>query len=210
MKFRFALVILVAAFMSQAAHAQNLKWEVTPFVGWETSGSFPVQNSGTVDRIRADSDVTYGLFADRSLTENFQLEFMWNRNPTSFSEHDFISDTYTKAFDSNIDQYSFGILYHFRSPEKKLRPFIAAGLGFTHDGNSGVNSNQTNFSYDIGGGVKYYLSPHFGLRGDVRFDPTYANTSPQTFCDAFGDCFTANQRNYLDRANFTIGAIIRF
>lgn len=210
MKLRFAMVILVAAFMSQALHAQNLKWEVTPFFGYETSGSFPVQNSGTVDRVRADSSVSFGVFADRSMTDNFQFEFMWNRNPTSFSEHNFIDDTYTKAFNSNIDQYSFGILYLFRPPEKKLRPYIAAGLGFTHDSNSGVNGSETNFSYSVGGGVKYMVTRHLGVRGDIRFDPTYANTSPATYCDAFDDCFTANQRNFLDRGNFTIGAILRF
>jgi len=48
------------------------------------------------------------------------------------------------------------------------------------------------------------------LRADARFVPTYENSSPQQFCDQFGNCYTANQRNFLNRGNFTGGLIIRF
>src|SRR5258708_31854621 len=48
------------------------KWEVSPFVGFETSGSYPVTNSFTIDRLRVDSGLSYGTFIDYSLTENSQ------------------------------------------------------------------------------------------------------------------------------------------
>jgi opacity protein-like surface antigen len=91
-----------------------------------------------------------------------------------------------------------------------LRPYVAGGLGFTHDSNSGGNPSDTEFSYSIGGGVKYYFTRHFGFRGDLRYMPTYANSSPQTYCDPFGNCYVANQRNYISRGNFVAGLIIHF
>ncbi|HEY4739730.1 MAG: outer membrane beta-barrel protein [Candidatus Acidiferrales bacterium] len=212
MRFRYAWLILAFALFTPVVHAQRGfgKWEVTPFVGWETSGSFPVANSATVDNFRVDQGVSFGTFVDWSLTDSFQVEGMWNRNISSFDEHNSATGIYTNAYNSNIDQVNFGLAYSFRNPEQKLRPYIAAGLGFTHDSNSGGNPNDTEFSYSVGGGVKYYFSRHFGFRGDLRYMPTYANSSPATFCDPFGNCFVANQRNYISRGNFVAGLIIHF
>lgn len=194
---------------STSARAQD-KWEISPFGGWETSGSFPVNNSTTVDRLRADTGVSFGSFVGHSLTENAQFEFMWNRNLTSFSQHNISTGTYTKAFNSDIDQYQFGFDYMIRATEHRLRPFISAGLGFTHFANSGNTPNQTKFSFGFGGGVKYYPTRHFGLRGEGRYVPTYENKTPQQFCDIFGNCFISNVANYLHRVNFTGGLTLRF
>lgn len=221
MRLRLGVLLLGLLVFAAGARAQSYsyggqyyKWEITPFVGFEAGGSYPVANSSTVtasvDKLRVNNSLSFGTFIDRSLTENFQAEFMWNSNRTQTAEHDSISGQYTNAYNTDIDQFHFGILYMFRSPEKKLRPYAAAGLGFTHFENSGANANQTAFSYGVGGGVKYYLTNHLGFRADARYVPTYENSSPQEFCDQFGNCYTANQRNFLNRGNFTGGVIIRF
>jgi len=186
------------------------KWEVSPFVGYETSGSYPVTNSFTVDRLRVDSGLSFGTFIDYSLTENSQAEFMWSRNNTSFSERDAATQTYSKAFNSNFDQFSFGGLYMLRNSERKLRPFIAGGIGFSHESNNGVNPNRTLLAFNLGGGAKYELSRHFALRGDLRWLPSRANKTLQVQCDAFGNCFQQNVSNYLQRVNFTGGIAFRF
>src|SRR5712664_4607567 len=136
------------------------KWEVSPFVGYETSGYYPVTNSFTVDRLRVDSGLSFGTFIDYSLTENSQAEFMWSRNNTSFSERDAATRTYSKAFNSDFDQYSFGFLYMLKNSERKLRPFIAGGIGFSHESNDGNNPNRTLLAFNLGGGAKYELSRH--------------------------------------------------
>ncbi len=217
MRFRLGFLVAGLLVFAGAARAQSYsyggqyyKWELSPFAGFETGGSFPVQNSSTVDRLRANKSLSFGTFIDRSLTENFQFEFMWNSNRTQFAEHDTSSGQYLNAYNSNIDQFHFGMLYMFRSAEKKLRPYAAAGLGFTHFDNSGMNANNLAFSYGVGGGVKYFATNHLGFRADARFVPTYENSSPAQFCDSFGNCFTANQRNFLNRGNFTGGVIVRF
>jgi len=216
MRLRLA-VLMVGLFcftgvLRAQSYGQYYKWEITPFFGREIGGSYPVNLStqASIDKVRVNDSMSFGTFIDRSFTENFQFEFMWNANRTQTAEHDTISGQYTNAYNTDIDQFHFGALYMFRSSDKKLRPYAAAGLGFTHFENSGMNANNTAFSYGVGGGVKYYMSKHIGFRGDARFVPTYENSSPQEFCDQFGNCYTANQRNFLNRANFTGGLIIRF
>jgi len=223
----FALTLVMLA---EAALAQDRRrWEISPFAGFETSSSYPVQsafgtpggfvpvgttNTSTIDQLRVNSGLSYGAFIDYSVLDHLQLEFMWARNPTTYSQHDFVTGLYTEAYDSNIDQYQFGVLVpllgsgYFR--ERKFVPFVAGGLGFTHESNNNGNPDRTAFAFNLGGGAKYYLSKNFGLRGDIRYMPTYANSTPSFACDIFGNCFNVRSRNFENRANFSGGIIFRF
>src|SRR5215831_4433250 len=50
-----------------SATAQEHRFEIAPFAGYETSGSYPVRTSFTVDRLRANGNVSFGTFLDYSL-----------------------------------------------------------------------------------------------------------------------------------------------
>ena len=210
----FVLVSLLGLSASVPAKAQYYneyqKWEVAPFVGYETGGSYPITSSLTVDKLRINSGASYGTFVDYSLTDNTQAEFMWSRNNTTFSAHDFTTNTYSKAFDSDFDQFTFGFLYKFRSSEAKLRPFARGGIGFAHEANDDGQPNHTLLAFALGTGVKYEWTKHIGLRGDLSWMPSRANSTPGTVCDPFFGCFQQNQSNYLQRFNFTGGISFRF
>jgi len=200
-------------FAALPAHAQR-RFELDPFVGYETSASYPVTTyngplaAGTIDQLRVNGATAFGTFMDYGLTENFQPEFMWNRNNTSYSAHNAVTGIYGPAYHSVIDQYQFGALYLFRNSAVKLRPYVAASLGFTHDENGNATPNRTEFAFSLGGGVKYYLTRHFGLRADARYLPTYGSSSAELFC-YFG-CYYANVSHYLNRGSFTGGFIFNF
>jgi opacity protein-like surface antigen len=211
----FAALFLLAA---NSSRAQG-RFEVTPFVGYETSGSYPVSpfsSAAQVDRFRINDALAFGTFLDFNVSENFQAEFMWNRNNTSYSARDTLTNTYFKAFDSDVDQFQFGGLYMLRNSDHRLRPYVAASVGFTHDDNSnlagvvGASSSRTAFSYSLGGGVKYYVTRHLGFRGDIRYLPTYGSSSYYGYCDPFFGCYTAKSPNFLNRGSFTGGVIIHF
>jgi len=217
MKYRATDVALLALLMltGVSTRAQE-RFEVSPFVGFETSGSYPVNLStntiiaNPIDRLRANQATSYGTFLGYSLTENIQAEFMWDRNNTSYSARQILDGTYFKAYNSDIDQYQFGFQYMFRDSSHRLRPYVAASVGFTHDSNGEGNPNRTEFSYSLGGGAKYYLGRHFGLRGDIRYLPTYGSSSYGLYCDPFGFCVNAKVANFLNRGNFVGGVILRF
>jgi opacity protein-like surface antigen len=215
MKIRtISLVGLALCLLAAISTNAQQRFEITPFVGYETSASYPLTNvqipsgSAPVDRLRVNDATAFGTFLDYNLTENFQLEFMWNRNNTSYSARDILSNSYIAAYHSIIDQYQFGGLYMFRSSEQRLRPYMAGSVGFTHDSNSNNTPNRTEFSFSVGGGLKYALSRHLGLRGDIRYLPTYGSSSDALYC-YFG-CYTATVRNFLNRASFTGGIILKF
>jgi outer membrane protein with beta-barrel domain len=218
MKLHTACLVGIAFFLFAAisTNAQQ-KFELTPFVGYETSGSYPVNVFATtggapvpIDRLRVNGATAFGAFFDYGLTENFQPEFMWNRNNTSYSAHDVLTNSYFSAFHSDVDQFQFGGLYMFRNSEYNLRPYFAASVGFTHDTNNNGNPDRTAFSWSIGGGVKYGLGRHFGVRADARFLPTYGSSSQATYCDPFFGCYPTTVHNFANRGSFTAGLIFKF
>ena len=208
-----ALVCLVgsAPASSQYGGSRLEKWEFTPFAGYETSGSYPLSSSMvTVNDLRMNGAASFGTFIGYSITSNSQFEFLWDRNLTSYSVQQTPGAPYRKAYDSSVDQYQFGALYMFRGDENKLRPYVAGGVGFTHEFNSAGNPTRLDFSYGIGGGTKYTLTRHLSFRGDARYMPTYANSALATYCDPYYGCYTAKVSQYQHRGNFLAGLAIRF
>jgi len=216
MKQRAIWLGLLALFLCTASstRAQG-KFEISPFAGYETSGSYPIYPSSTgsitnpINELRVNGATAYGTFLDYNLTENFQVEFMWDRNNTYYSGRQISTGTYMKVYDSDIDQYQFGGQYTFLDSTHRFRPYVATSVGFTHDSNGAGFPNRTEFAFSIGGGVKYYLSRHIGLRGDVRYLPTYGSSSYGYgyFCGV-GYCYSGN--NFLNRGNFVGGLIFKF
>jgi hypothetical protein len=207
MRVRVIGLVMLCIGAGIPAAAQSL--EVTPFVGYETAGSYPTENSPTVQRFRADAARMFGVLVDYPINDDLQLEFEWADNPTNYSAQDAVTGQYGQAFTSRIDQYQFGGLYFLRSRDFAWRPYIAATVGFTHDANGGNNPGRTAFGFGLGGGVKYPISRHVGFRGDARWMPTYGSSGTITECDDFGGCYPVSSPNYLQRFNVTVGVTIR-
>ena len=207
-----ALTCLVASAPATAQYGAE-KWEVTPFIGYETRGSFPLNPTSstvTVNNLRINGATSFGTFIGYSLTPNAQFEFMWDRNMTSYSVQPSPGAAFVKAYNSDVDQYQWGINYSFLGDDRKFRPYFAGSLGFTHEFNSGGNPTRLDFSFGIGGGVKYQFTRHVAFRADSRYMPTYANSSLAVYCDPFFGCYTAKVSNYQHRGNFVAGLAFRF
>jgi outer membrane protein with beta-barrel domain len=205
---RLSVTTLVwLAVSASSVKAQTV--EITPFVGYETSGSYPLENPADVQALRADAGRTYGFFADYRLMQNLQGEFYWVGNKTTYSQQSTATGAYSTAFNTRIDQYQFGALYHLRDRDHAWRPYLAGSLGFTHDSNGGVADNRTAFGLGLGGGFKYEPSRHFGVRVDARWMPTYGSSGLGTYCDEFYGCYQDTVANYLQRFNAVMGLVIR-
>ena len=105
------------------------------------------------------------------------------------------------------------LLFHFADREAKLRPFAFVGLGASDlsPDRSGV-SGATRFAFSLGGGAKYNLSKHFGLRGQAKWSPTYiTSTDGGYWCDPFwGGCWVVGNDHYLHEFDVTGGITFRF
>jgi hypothetical protein len=153
--------------------------------------------------------LAFGTFLNYNPTENTQLEFMWNRNNTSYSGQSILTGQYHKAFDTTVDQFQFGALYMFLNSEHRLRPYVAGGLGFTHDSNGGGTPNRTEFGL-TSAGSEILREPSRWVAGDVRWLPTTQLHEWIVLRPFYGFCYNAQLPNYLNRGSFTGGIIFRF
>jgi len=109
--------------------------------------------------------LVYGVGLGYHFTRNWAAEGLFN-----------FVDTETDPGGADVNAYLYRLegLYHF-SPDKKLVPFVAAGLGgITMDPN--VGPNDTDFLVDYGAGLKYFITDKIALRGDVRHLIPFDNT----------------------------------
>lgn len=207
------LFLLCAASVVQAQH----QFEITPFVGSRFGGNIDVSQQGNpnVDYLKIKSSIDYGIMGGVTFWDNFEGEFMWNRQPTSLTAHNPTSDVFTYVSSMNFDMYQFDVLYHFLSTESKLRPFVVAGLGFSHYGVPSVGGQSVlgfdnRFAYNLGGGVKYFLSPHWGLRMELRWSPSHTTSGESVYCDPVFGCAPTSSANKAQQGQVNAGIIYRF
>ncbi len=106
---------------------------------------------------------------------NFMVNNVRLQVPGSFS-------AFTNTFGNQIQSFAVDPVYHFTPRGKRLRPYLTAGLGPSWfvpvKPARAFAGTSTELAFNYGGGVKYHLSPHLGLRFDARGvfeqNPSYA------------------------------------
>jgi opacity protein-like surface antigen len=210
------LGLVLLSSMAAPARAQN-EFEITPFAGVRFGGVIDFTQAGipTLDYLKIKNTENYGFMADYTFWTDFQGEFMWNRQPTSLSAHDPTTDTLTFLSNMNLDLYHFNIVYQFKSSQDNFRPFIVGGLGWARWGGASVAGQSilpytNSFAYNLGGGVKYYFSDHFGVRAELRYSPSRTTPGVQVYCDPFYGCSQFQAPNKANQGQANIGLIFRF
>jgi len=208
------LFSIVGVSKAQAQH----EFEVTPFAGARFGGVIDFANSTTafnsdVDYLTIKSSLNYGIIADYSLFQsfpNFQLEFMYNHQPTELGQHNFITDTRSDLTSADVDLYQWGFSYTFRDPSAKIRPYVVGGLGFTHFNSGGYLPFSNRFSYNLGIGARYFFTRHVGLRLEGRWAPTRTTTAVEEYYDPFFGPQLIGVSNHAEQGEANLGLIFRF
>jgi OOP family OmpA-OmpF porin len=107
-----------------------------------------------------DDDLTYGLGLGYNFTQNWGVEGNFNYVNT---------DSNADSSDGeNVEAYLYRLdaVYHFM-PEKKLVPYVAAGVGAISIRGDIDNKGSDPF-LNFGAGVKYFVTENLALRGDIR------------------------------------------
>lgn len=202
-----SLLFLTSAF----AFAQNI--EITGYGGGQVNGGLDLSTT-LFRRIDVGNSANYGVILGALVGEHAGVEFQWNRNQADTTAQPVGGGSGIKLFSLNSNQYMGNFLFHLTPREARLRPFIFFGLGANNlsADRHGVNGT-TKFAWALGGGAKYNMGKHFGLRGQIRWAPTYINTTTNGgyWCDPFwGGCWVSGKTNYLFEGDFTGGITFRF
>ena len=159
-------------------------------------------------KISFDGSLVYGATFGVNASDNFGVEVMWNRQPT-VAVGRLSTGNSAQHVGVNIDQYQGNLVFSFFEKEKKMRPFILAGVGATKFSAGG--DRDWRMSYGVGGGVKYFLTPHMGVRLQARYSPTFLyGTQDGAWCNWWGVCYSTTNGHFLQQYDMTAGWIIRF
>lgn len=203
---------LVTSAVAQENSAAAQNFEITFQVGGQVNGGTDLSTS-LFNRIEVANSVNYGITTGYLVGEHYGVEFQWNHNSADTSGQ-IGGVSSANLFSLNQNQYMGNFLFHFTPREAKMRPFLFFGLGANalSASVSGVNGS-TRFAYALGGGAKYNASRHIGLRGQVRWAPTYLTTTSNGgyWCDPFwGGCWVVGNSHYLHEFDITGGITLRF
>ncbi|HYL68165.1 MAG TPA: outer membrane beta-barrel protein [Candidatus Limnocylindria bacterium] len=205
------LVIFCLSFVVSSASAQG-RVEITPFGGTRFGGviDLTTPNLQNIDSLNIKSTWDYGVLGDFTIFPKFQAEVMWNRQPTQLGAHVFNTNTIASVTDTTLDMYQFSGLYEFGPERAKLKPFVVAGVGFTHIDSNGLLNFENRLAFNVGGGLKYFFSRHVGLRLEARYSPTQTTSTNGVVCDPFFGCFSTKIQNYAQQGQANAGLIFRF
>ncbi len=62
----------------------------------------------------------------------------------------------------------------------------------------------------LGGGVKVFLTPKFGIKGTARWTPTYITSQADGYWCNFYYCAVVGDLKYVNQGEFTGGVFVRF
>ena len=176
--------------------------ELTPFAGYRIGGDLTDEDSDTDQDL--DEGASFGIILNIQDKEYTQYEFLYSRQSSSLN----ISSAGTfSSLDLDIHYFQFGGSYLFEG--KESRPYLSFTLGAAYlDPDQGYDST-TEFSYSLGGGMRWYLLDNMGLRFDVRTYGILTDSSSHVFCRN-GRCVARYSGSGINQLEASLGVIFRF
>src|SRR6476660_3033157 len=162
----FVLALSPALSAQQQPEPKPLRFDFTPFIGYRTGMSFPIEPhvTGTNHHVILDASPSYGAsLVMRLINEGDLVEMRWARQD-SYVHAEGITPQLPRQR-VILDQFH-GDFSHEAPIEdwaSWARPFVLASVGATHVSGS-RNIGFTRFSFGIGAGIRFYASPHLGFK----------------------------------------------
>jgi hypothetical protein len=211
MNRRLNVVLLLLGFLAwnkaSAQESPPQKIEVTPFYGYQVGGDIRTRggNAGV------KGATVYGLAVDVFVNPEWQFEAFYSRQDTDLNVRDDSPfGSTSEVFDVSVEYFQGGFLYQF-DDQKSVRPFLLISLGATRfDPKQADLSSEWSFSIVGGGGVKLFVSDHFGFRFQGQLQVPFLWIHSRFFCSAPGGCLLDIDAAATLQAAGSVGIILAF
>jgi len=157
--------------------------------------------------------MNYGATAGYLFGGYYGAGFQWNHTRADASGQPSGGGSDIKLFTPNQNQYMRNFLLHFKARSQDCDPSSSlASEQAPSPPTIRRPAEATRFAFAIGGGAKYNLSRHFGLRGQAKYSPTYLTSTHEGYwCDPFWrGCWAVGNDHYLHEFDLSGGITLRF
>jgi opacity protein-like surface antigen len=215
------IAILLFFTLSLQGFAQDKKIEVTPYIGYtfsegvdvDIAASDPDDTIYLFNRISPTSGMNWGVQFDYLVTENFAIGFNY-ADQSSTLEARVQQGEKIDVVDQNLRNYHGIFTYNLGDEDSPMRPFFFGGLGATQYATKETDGRNvdggTRFSTTWGGGVKMYFHENVGIRGQVRWTPTYIKSDAGGWWCGWYGCWVLSNPNYSNQLEMSAGVVFRF
>jgi hypothetical protein len=210
----FAAMLLIALPLVLSAQQQPepkpLRFDFTPFIGYRTGMSFPIEPhvTGTNPHVILDASPSYGAsLGMRLINEGDLVEMRWARQD-SYVHAEGITPQLPRQR-VILDQFH-GDFSHEAPIEdwaSWARPFVLASVGATHVSGS-RNISFTRFSFGIGAGIRFYASPHLGFKIQAEWLPVFVDPNVAFICGS--GCIVHAGGTARSQGEVFVGTMLRF
>jgi opacity protein-like surface antigen len=221
MKTRALVLALAAVCCAAAASAQvrDRTFEISPFGGYHFGGKFERGTTALFDfDVETDDDFAYGVRFAYNVNSTFGLELQYSRVSTQFvteEDGELFGPNFEEEFgDLDIDYLLGSMVFNFG--HRRAVPYVSLGGGVARlEPDVPGADDETRFTATLGGGVKAFFTPNFGLRFDGRGYATSLtddnNDRRHSSCDNdfFDDC-SSDRREWLTTGEVSLGFIFAF
>ncbi len=204
-----ALLILPTLAAQQMGEAKSLRFDLTPQVGYRTAISFPIDPhvSGTNPRVVLDASPSYGFAFGFRLHEDDVIEFRWARQDS----HSHLEGTDLTSIRQHmtLNQFHGDFSHEYVVEDWKAwaRPFVMLSVGATHIAGIG-SASFTRFSFGAGGGVRFYMSRHWGFKIQAEWLPVFVDPHGTVLCGI--GCVVHVGGTASSQGEATVGPLFRF
>ena len=193
------IVTLALVFAASPAWARQI--EITPLASFTTAAEID-QTAVNVDDLSIGRGFTWGAQGTYFVSTHLGFEVLWAYQSTVLSMSTRSGDG--ALFSMETNQVHGNVVYQFRDRVASLRPFIFGGVGTTIFSAPDLE-RESKASWTLGGGLKWFVQEHVGLKGQARYKPTELQDSAASVCDPFGFC-----QGSLKHLEFAGGVVFRF
>jgi opacity protein-like surface antigen len=158
---------LVAVASAAAPAKASADWLFTPFIGSTFGGSADIGGAGDSFSDKFHNKVNYGAALEwmGGGVFGFGVDFGYSPN--------FFRDSDTGEFgDGNVTTLMGNLI--IGAPLGPVRPYASGGVGLMKQKVDNVGQffdtiDNSDFGYNVGGGVMGFFSDNVGIRGDLRY-----------------------------------------
>jgi len=184
--------------------------DITPQAGYRTRMTFDTETQvqgGPTPQIILDSNPAFGVAFGARFNHQELVEFRWSREDTEMHITNSVAFPRQRVL---LDQFHFNFSHEYVLREWPIwaRPFVMGSAGWTRISSTAATNSFTRFSFGVGGGVKAFPSPHFGVVLQAQWLPLWVTPEVKTLCNVA--CVIQLGGQLASQAEVSIGPVIRF
>lgn len=178
-------VAMCAVALAAAPRSASADWLITPFVGWNFSGSADVNgNGGQSFENQFEHKLDYGVSLANMGAGAVGFEVDFGYSPNFFERSTISNNDFDFTNDSNVVTLTGNVIVGapIGGHGGSIRPYVVGGVGLVRTKVADVPgtfevSSKNDFGFDLGAGVMGFFAQNIGLRGDFRYFRSFQGSS---------------------------------